>query len=68
MDKLKVETKRMLLQPMSDREIEEMMAEMPSGYMSAPFCSFTKGRQKRYNLNNRHRKYTVRQTETHSCS
>lgn len=61
MDKLKVETKRMLLQPMSDREIEEMMAEMPSGYMYAPFCSFTKGRQKGYNLNNRHRKYTVRQ-------
>lgn len=28
MDKLKVETKRMLLQPMSDSEIEEMMAEM----------------------------------------
>ena len=51
----------MLLQPMSDREIEEMMAEMPSGYMYAPFCGFTKGRQKRYNLNNRHRKYTVRQ-------
>ena len=22
--------------------------------MSAPFCSFTKGRQKEYNLNNRH--------------
>lgn len=73
MDKLKVETKRMLLQPMSDSEIEEMMAEMHSddlraaygemlaGYMSAPFCSFTKGRQKGYNLNNRHREYTVRQ-------
>lgn len=29
--------------------------------MSAPFCSFTKGREKEYNLNNRHRKYTVRQ-------
>ena len=36
--------------------------------MSAPFCSFTKGREKEYNLNNRHRKYTVRQTETHSSS
>ena len=58
----------MLLQPMSDSEIEEMMAEMPSGYMSALFYSFTKGRQKGYNLNNRHRKYTVRQTETHSSS
>lgn len=68
MDKLKVETKQMLLQPMPDREIEEMMAEMPAGYMSAPLCSFTKGRQKRYNLNNRHRKYTVRQTETHGSS
>ena len=34
--------------------------------MSAPFCSFTKGREKEYNLNNRHRKYTVRQTETHN--
>ncbi len=68
MDKLKVETKRMLLQPMSDSEIEEMMAEMPAGYMSAPFCSFTKGRQKGYNLNNRYRRYTVRQTETHSSS
>ena len=30
MDKLKVETKRMLLQPMSDSEVEEMMAEMHS--------------------------------------
>lgn len=68
MDKLKVETKRMLLQPMSDSEIEEMMAEMPAGYMSAPFCSFTKGRQKGYNLNNRYRRYTVRQAETHSSS
>ncbi len=29
--------------------------------MSAPFCSFTKGREKEYNLNNRHRKCTVRQ-------
>ena len=29
--------------------------------MSAPFFSFTKRREKEYNLNNRHRKYTVRQ-------
>ena len=41
-----------------------MEKNLPAGKksnMSAPFCSFTKGRKKEYNLNNRHRKYTVRQ-------
>lgn len=43
MDKLKVETKRMLLQPMSDSEIEEMMAEMHSDDLRAAAASLKTG-------------------------
>ena len=40
---MKVETKRMLLQPMSDNEIEEMMAEMHSDDLRAAYGEMLAG-------------------------
>ena len=40
---MKVETKRMLLQPMSDSEIKEMMAEMPSDDLRAAYGEMLAG-------------------------
>lgn len=40
---MKLETKRMLLQPMSDSEIEEMMAEMPADDLRAAYGEMLAG-------------------------